>query len=87
LSKISETFNVGDRENISPERLLLLLETMYFDLASAINRKPDVYERDTDGLTTDIALSNGDININTTTENVEMLTSHTDPTTVIWTAI
>ena len=60
---------------------------MYSDLAEAINKKPDVYERTTDGQTTDTFLANGDININTSTLKVEMLTRHVNPTTVTWTQL
>jgi len=87
MARISETFNVGDRADITPEKLLELLEIMYTDLAIAINKKPEIYERSTDGQTTDTFLSNGDININTSTLKVEMLTEHTDPSTVVWTEL
>lgn len=84
MAKISETFNVVDRSNLTPEKLLQLLEIMYTDLASAINKKPEIYERSTDGLVTDTFLANGDININTSTLKVEMLAAHVNPTTVTW---
>lgn len=84
MAKITEVFDIGNRENMTPERLLELLETMYTDLAIAINKKPDVYLRDTDGQATDSFLSDGDLNINTTTKKVEILTSHVDPSTVTW---
>ena len=87
MARISETFQAGDREDLTPEKLLDLLEIMYRDLAIAINKKPDLYERDTDGQTTDTFLANGDININSTTLKVEILTSHVDPTTVTWQTI
>lgn len=87
MPKISETFNVGDRSNISPERLLLLLEEMYRDLAISVNRKPDIVQRTTDGLVSDTFLSNGDININLSTNKVEMLTNHPTATTVSWTQL
>ena len=84
MTKIAETFNVGDRKDLSPEKLLELLELMYTDLAVAINKKPDIYERESDGVATDTLLANGDININTTTGKVEMLINHVNPTTVTW---
>lgn len=87
MAKISETFNIGDRNDLSPEKLLELLEILYTDLAIAINKKPDLIERTVDGQTTDTFLSNGDININTSTLKVEMLTSHTSPTAVTWAQI
>ncbi len=90
--KIPETFAIGDREDLTPEKLLELLETMYTELAVAVNRKPDIIQREigglgSDGLTTDAFLSNGDININVTTLKVEILTEHTDSATVVWQTI
>ena len=87
MAKVPEIFEIGDRENITPERLLELIETMYRDLAIAVNRKPDIIERNTDGQTTDTFLYNGDININSSTLKVEILTSHVDPQTVTWQTI
>lgn len=85
MSRISETYNLGSIEDL--EELIRQLQEMYTQLAVAINQKPDVYQRTTNGQTTDTFLSNGDININTTTNRVEMLTNHVDPTTVIWTTL
>jgi len=87
MAKITEHLNIGSREEISPDELLRVIEQMYTDLAVAINRKPEIYQRTTDGLTTDTFLNNGDININTTTLKIEMLTEHTNPTTVVWTQL
>lgn len=84
MAKISETINIGDQENPTVESLLQLLDTIYTDLAIAINKKPDIIERASDGETTDTFLSNGDININTDTLKVEILTSHSNPSTVTW---
>ena len=87
MAKISEFFQVGDKSDLSPEKLLVIIETMYRDLAIAINRKPDVYERDVDGQSSDYFLSNGDININHLTDKVEMITNHPTQTTVTWTQL
>lgn len=87
MAKIPEYYNVGDKSNVSKERLLQIIEDMYKDLAVAINKKPDIFQRQTDGQTTDVSLSNGDININLSTNKVEMLTNHVNPTTVTWTTI
>jgi hypothetical protein len=89
MTKLTERFNVGDKDNITNERLLDLLEEMYMQLAIAINRKPDVHFRDTDGISGpvppgDTFLSNGDINVNTNTLKIEMLVEHIDTTTVTW---
>ena len=64
-----------------------MLEDMYQRLAVAVNRKPDIITRDTDGQTNETFLSNGDININLTTNKVEMLTNHPSTTTVTWTQL
>ena len=64
--------------------LIYLLEKMYMDIAQQANRSPQVYFRETDGLVTDYELSNGDINVNTLTNKVEMLVAHPTATTVTW---
>ena len=87
MARISETFNFGDRSDISPEKLYELLERMYMDLAEAINSKPDLYQRETDGQTTDTFLAQGSININLSTDKVEMLTNHLSQTAVTWTKL
>ena len=87
MAKIPEVFNFGNRENLDIPGLLLILERMYIDLAIAINRKPDVFERTTDGQVSDTILSNGSININLNTNKVEMLTNHVNTTTVTWTKL
>lgn len=87
MAKITEYFNIGDRSDITPERLLTLLERMYTDLAIAINRKPDIYERLVDGQANDTFLPNGSININSSTDKVEMLTNHPTSTNVTWTTL
>ena len=79
MGKLIETFNYGSQDDLNVETLLVLLEKAYIDLARAINTKPDVYERDTDGLTTDVSLANGSININRNTLKVEILAKHNDP--------
>lgn len=87
MARIPETFNIGDRENLTIEDLLLLLERIYIDLAVAINQKIDLVQRTTDGQASDTFLAQGTVNINTATDKVEMLTNHTGPTTVTWTQL
>lgn len=87
MARIAEYYNFGDREKITIEDLLNVLERMYTDLALAINSKPDLVQRDTDGLITDTFLSQGTFNINLTTDKVEMLTNHPTQTTVTWTQL
>ena len=86
MARVPETFNFGPSE-MTQEELLKYIQEMYTQLAVAINTKPDIYQRSTDGLTTDTFLNNGDININTTTLKVEMLTEHTTTTAVVWTTL
>jgi len=87
VARIPENFNIGDRADLTIEGLLLLIERLYTDLAVALNTKPDLVQRDVDGQTTDTFLSQGTININLTTNKVEMLTNHVNPTTVTWTTL
>lgn len=87
MAKIPESYNVGDRKNLTVESLLGMLQDMYKDLAIAVNKKPDVFLRTTDGLSTDTKLADGSVNINTNTLKVEMLTEHPTSTTVTWTKI
>jgi len=87
VARIAETFNFGDKSDISTERLFELLDRMYIDLAEAINSKPDLYQRTTDGQTTDTFLAQGSININLSTDKVEMLTNHVSQTAVTWTQL
>jgi len=87
VARVPENYEVGSRDNMTPEKLLDIIEDMYRQLAVALNRKPDVVTRDTDGQTTETFLSNGDININLSTNKVEMLTNHVDASTVTWTTL
>lgn len=87
MAKLPENFPFGESENITNEDLIRYIQEMYTQLAVAINSKPDVYQRNTNGLTSDVTLANGSININNSTNAVEVLTNHSSPTTVIWTAV
>lgn len=87
MARISETFDFGSNDDMSQEELILFLQQMYTQLAVAINTKPDIIQRTTNGQTTDTFLANGDININTNTLNVEILTSHPTQTSVTWTTL
>ena len=85
MVRVTNDFDFGDVDNI--EDLKITLRRMYFELASAINSKPDLYQRETNGQASDTILAQGSININTSTNRVEMLTTHTSPTNVIWTTL
>jgi hypothetical protein len=87
MAQIPEYFSVGDRVNIDADRLLIILEEIYTQLAIAINQKVSVVQRTTNGLVTDTFLPNGTININNSTNKVEMLTNHPTATTVTWTTL
>ena len=84
MAKLPTSITFGDRANVTPEKLLELIERMYKDLAEAINNKPEIYQRTTDGQVDDTFLAQGSININTVTNKVEMLTAHLSPTAVTW---
>ena len=83
MARIPETFNFGDTSGMDVEELVVKLQRMYSDLAEAVNSKPDLYQRDTDGQADETFLSQGSININLSTDKVEMLTNH-QATTVTW---
>lgn len=87
MPKIAETYPIGDVKNMTLEQLAWMLSDMYRDLAIAINKRIEVIERTTNGQATDTSYSNGTVNINTSTNNVEMLTNHDTATTVIWSAL
>jgi len=83
MAKLPEYYNVGNRDNLTVEILLEMLTDIYQQLAMAINKKPDLYERDTNGQASDTFLANGSLNLNKTTQVVEMLVNRT-ATTVTW---
>ena len=87
MARIPETFNVGDRETLTNEGLLLIIQRMYEDLAVAINQKIELQQRPVDGQPGDTFLPQGTININLTTDKVEMLTNHVSPSLVTWTTL
>ena len=87
MARLPPTFNFESNEEMSFEDLILQLERLYIDIAEAVNSKPDLYVRPTDGQTTDTFLAQGSININSTTRKVEMLTQHTSPLAVVWTTL
>jgi len=87
VARVPEYLNIGNRDNIDLEELLKIVERAYTDLATALNQKPDFVERDTLGQTTDTFLSQGTLNLDTTTNTIEMLTSHDTASTVTWTAL
>ncbi len=84
MARLPPTFNISDRNNLTLELLLELIERLYIDIAEAVNTKPDIVQRLVDGQTTDTFLSQGTVNINTSTNKVEMLTNHNSPTNVTW---
>lgn len=87
MAKIAEYLNVGNREGMTVEDLLLVLEKAYQDIAVNLNKKPDLIQQATDGVTTDNFLDNGTLHINSNTNKVEMLTNHDSSSTVIWTTL
>lgn len=86
MVRLADTFDFGDKEQ-NLEDLLLRLNRMYTDIATSVNSKPDLYQRQVDGQAGDTFLSQGSININLLTNKVEMLTQHDTATTVIWTTL
>jgi len=89
MAKIPEYYNVGDKSDITLDRLLVILEDIYKDLAVAINKKPDFFVRDVDGQAGDTNLPLGSINVNSSgaITKIEMLTEHQSTSAVTWTEI
>jgi len=67
MAKVSETLNIGSREDMTVDGLLEIIENLYTELAVNLNKKVEYYERPTDGQTSDTLLPNGSINNNTNT--------------------
>jgi len=87
MAKILEYLNVGNRQNMTVEELLLIVEKMYQDIAINLNKKPDIIQQPSNGVTTDSFLSNGDIWINSATLGVQMVTQHDTASTVVFTTL
>ncbi|MCK5436231.1 MAG: hypothetical protein KAI88_06340 [Nitrosomonadaceae bacterium] len=87
MAKIATSITFGDRDNLDVNTLLDFVEKMYIDLADAVNSKPNLIERATDGQPAEAFLTNGTLNLNTATNKVEMLTNHTSGTAVTWTQL
>jgi hypothetical protein len=84
MAKVAEVLNIGSREDLTIEDLLEIIEVLYTDLAVALNKKIELYERPTDGQSSDTLLPNGSVNINTNTNKVEILVARPTSTTVTW---
>lgn len=87
MASIPSHFNFGDPKQIDLEELVIRLQRMYIDVAQAVNSKPDLVQRTTDGQAGDTFLSQGTLNINLSTNKVEMLTNHPTVSTVTWTQL
>lgn len=87
MARLPDSFNFGDTDGLTVEELVIKLQRMYTDLAEAVNTKPDLVQRTTDGQITDTFLDQGTININLNTNKVEMLTNHISPVAVTWTTL
>lgn len=87
MARLPEYFNIGDQADLDVEKLMDVLQRMYTDLAVALNSKPDLVQRTVDGQVGDTFLAQGTININLSTNKVQMLTNHPTQTTVTWTTL
>jgi hypothetical protein len=87
MARISENYEMGNLNDLTPPEMARRIQEMYTQLARAINQKPDLVFRDSDGDSGDTFLSNGTINVNTSTLKVEMLTEHPTTSTVTWTTL
>ena len=90
MGRLAENYELGNEKDMQPEEMLRRIQEMYTQLARAINLKPDLVfttsdsTTPADGSTSATFLSNGTININTTTDKVEMITNHPTASTVTW---
>jgi hypothetical protein len=84
MAKIPEYFRQGNNEELTIEKLYLIMQDMYEEIAKELNKKVEVYERTTDGQVDDTSLSIGTVNINSNTLKTEMLVAHPTQTTVTW---
>jgi len=84
VGKLAQRLEIGRRDSLTTQDVADIIENMYAELADAINRKPDIIERETDGQADDVLLSNGSFNINSSTGKVEILTEHTSSSAVTW---
>lgn len=87
MARLPEYFNIGDQGDLDVEKLMDVLQRMYTDLAVALNSKPDLVQRTVDGQVNDTFLAQGTININLSTNKVQMLTNHPTQATVTWTTL
>lgn len=93
MGRLSENYELGNLEDLSPQELARRMQEMYTQLARAINLKADlIFIKDgdgnpADGSGTETFLSNGTININTSTNKVEIVTQHPTTATVTWTTL
>jgi len=92
VAKLPTSFNVGDRDNLTPEKLLEMLEDMYQEISTHVNLKPNArcrMEGDTPtlGSPDDTFVTNGDLNIKVDTGTVEMATIDPDTGDVTWNEI
>lgn len=87
MAKLPDSFNFGNADELTLEQFVIRVQRMYIDLAMAINGKPDLIQRQTDGQTDETFLSQGTVNINLATNKVEILTNHPTQSTVTWTTI
>lgn len=87
MARLPEYFNIGDQGDLDVEKLMDVLQRMYTDLAVALNSKPDLVQRAVDGQVNDTFLAQGTININLSTNKVQMLTNHPTQATVTWTTL
>ena len=94
MARIPVKYSVGNKEDMTPEKLITIIEDVYRILAKGVNGCPQIYKRNNngvpeDGNTSDTFASIGDININTKPGSikVEMCTEHDTSDTVKWTQL
>lgn len=84
MSKLQTDYIISNKENLDIKDILDILQDMYKKIVRELNKKPDIIIKDSDGSVSDAFLSDGDININSDTEKVEILIAHDSQKTVKW---
>lgn len=88
MPKVKDRLIIGDKSQITVEKLLEIIEDLYSELARAINSGPSIYVQEaTDANATYTFASIGDIHIRKDSATIKMCTDHTDSVTVQWTTI
>lgn len=77
MPNVPMDFPFGNKDELSVDKLLVIIQDMYELLARAVNSKPDIIVSESDGSADDVSVAIGSLSVNTSSNKVEMLTSAT----------